>query len=459
MTDTSAPPEPASAVELAASLSAGRTTSRALVEAALGRIADPAGEGSRAFTRVYEEEARRAAEAQDLLRRAAASPSPLAGLPVSVKDLFDVAGETTLAGSRALVGAPPAEREAAIVARLKAAGAVIVGKTNMTEFAFSGVGINPHYGTPGNPFDRARVPGGSSSGAAVSVADGMAAIAIGTDTGGSVRIPAALCGLVGFKPTQRRVPLDGCLPLSSSLDSIGPLARSVADCALADAVLAGDPVALPAAVPPRFLRLGVPRTLVFDDIEPGVARAFERAVAALSRAGVAVHEFEMPEFAAIPQANAKGGFAAAEAAAWHADLLARRGAEYDPLVRVRIERGFRMSAPDYVALVAERARLIAAANERTVPYEALLLPTVPIVAPPVAGFAEESEFLRLNGLLLRNCSLVNFLDRCALTMPMQMPGDPPAGLMLVGAAGADRRLLGIGRGVEAVLAGGRAGVE
>src|SRR5215469_9067384 len=231
--------------DLAAELAAGRTTSRALTEAALARIADPGGEGRRSFTRVYETAALATADAQDRLRGAGILLSPLAGLPVSVKDLFDVAGEATTAGSVALKDAPPAVADAPIVRRLRAAGAVIVGKTNMTEFAYSGVGINPHYGTPGNPYDRARVPGGSSSGAAVSVVDGCAAVAIGTDTGGSVRIPAALCGLVGFKPTQRRVPRDGAVPLSTTLDSIGPLARSVEDCAIVDAILAGEEPVVP----------------------------------------------------------------------------------------------------------------------------------------------------------------------------------------------------------------------
>src|ERR1700690_2546427 len=167
---------------LAADLAAGRTTSRELVEAALARIADPAGEGARTFTKVYADQARAAAGAQDQLRKAGYVASPLAGLPVSVKDLFDVAGEQTLAGSKALDDRPAAARDAPIVARLRAAGAVIVGRTNMTEFAFSGVGINPHYGTPGNPYDRQRVPGGSSAGAPVSVADECAVVAIGTDT-------------------------------------------------------------------------------------------------------------------------------------------------------------------------------------------------------------------------------------------------------------------------------------
>src|SRR5690348_8912633 len=243
--------------DLAADLADGRTSSRELVETALAQIADPAGEGARTFVKVYGDNARAAADAQDGLRKAGYVASPLAGLPVSIKDLFDVAGEVTLAGSKALDDRPPAARDAPVVSRLRAAGAVLIGRTNMTEFAFSGVGINPHYGTPGNPFDRRLIPGGSSSGAAVSVGDAQAVVAIGSDTGGSVRIPAALCGLVGFKPTQYRIPRDGAIPLSTTLDSIGPLANSVACCAIADAVMAGEPPEVPAEMPAAGLRLGV----------------------------------------------------------------------------------------------------------------------------------------------------------------------------------------------------------
>src|SRR5262249_8477584 len=244
------------------------------VEAALARITDPSGESARTFTKVYAEQARAAADAQDRLRQAGYVASPLAGLPVSIKDLFDVAGEVTLAGSTALDDRPPATSDAPIVARLKASGAVIVGKTNMTEFAFSGVGINPHYRTPGNPFARERVPGGSSAGAPVSVADGQAVVAIGTDTGGSVRIPAALCGVAGFKPTAKRISRDGAIPLSTTLDSIGPLANSIACCAIADAVMAGETPAAPEPALVAGLRLGVPQTFMLDGLEPAVPSAF-----------------------------------------------------------------------------------------------------------------------------------------------------------------------------------------
>ena len=307
----------ATLAQLAADLAAGRKTSRALVEEALTRIADPAGEGKRVFVKIYAETARAAADAQDQLRTVGYVASPLAGIPVSIKDLFDVAGEVTLAGSKALDDTPPAKADAPIVARLKAAGAVVIGRTNMTEFAFSGVGINPHYGTPGNPHDRSLIPGGSSAGAPVSVADGMAAVAIGTDTGGSVRIPAALCGLVGFKPTQYRVPRDGATPLSTTLDSIGPIGVSVACCALTDAILAGEPPDLPAAVPTEGLRLGMPQTVMLDALEFPVAAAFERAVSALSRAGARIVELPLEMLGDYARINIKGGLPVAEAFAWH----------------------------------------------------------------------------------------------------------------------------------------------
>jgi len=436
---------------LAADLAAGRTTSRALIEAALQRIGDPAGEGKRAFVRVYGDTARAAADAQDKLRAAGYVASPLAGLPVSIKDLFDVAGERTLAGSRALDDAPPAKADAPIVARLRAAGAVLMGRTNMTEFAFSGVGINPHYGTPGNPFDRKRIPGGSSSGAPISVADGMAAVAIGTDTGGSVRIPAALCGLVGLKPTQYRVPRDGATPLSTTLDSIGPIGASVACCALTDAVMAGRQPTVPTAIPVDALRLGIPQTYVLDDLEPAVARAFERAISALSGAGARIVELPMRMLAEYPTINAKGGFSPCEAYAWHEELLKRRGADYDPRVRVRIERGREMTAVDYVRLLGQRADVIARAEQEMATVDALILPTLAVVAPPIAAFAKDEDFWRLNAKILRNPAWVNFLDLCALTLPIEPPGEAPVGLSLVGRHGDDRRVLAMGLGIEAVI--------
>ncbi len=440
-------------LQLSSDLDAGRASSRGLVEEALARIADPAGEGARSFRAVYGDDALAAADAQDKLRKAGYRTSPLAGLPVSIKDLFDVAGERTLAGSTALDDARPARQDAAIVARLKAAGAVIIGRTNMTEFAFSGVGINPHYGTPGNPWNRKHIPGGSSSGAAVAVADGQSVVAIGTDTGGSVRIPAALCGVVGFKPTQFRVPRDGTLPLSATLDSIGPLGNSVACCAIADAVMAGDTPVAPPPSSPRGLRLAVPRaSFLFDDLDRDVAAGFERACSVLSQAGMRIDDLAVPELADYAAINAKGGFSPPEAYAWHAELLARRGADYDPRVRQRIARGVEMSAPDYVALIENRARFTEQIEARTRDCDALIVPTVAMIAPPITDFAEDANFHRLNARILRNPSLVNFLDRCAISLPIARPGEAPVGLMLIGTHGGDQRLLAMALGVEAALA-------
>jgi len=437
---------------LAGDLAAGRTSSRALVDEALARIADPAGEGARTFTKVYADQARAAADAQDRLRGAGYVASPLAGLPVSIKDLFDVAGEVTLAGSTALDDRPPATEDAPIVARLKAAGAVIVGKTNMTEFAFSGVGINPHYGTPGNPYDRQHVPGGSSAGAPVSVADGQAIVAIGTDTGGSVRIPAALCGVVGFKPTAKRVSRDGAIPLSTTLDSIGPLANSVACCAITDAVMAGDEAVAAKPAPVAGLRLGVPQTFMLDDLAPEVAGAFAEACTALSRAGAQVTDLPLTELGEYPALSDRGLLVNSEAFAWHEELLARRGNEYDPRVRSRIEFGRTVSAAAYIRLCAARADWIRRVAACTAGFDALLMPTVAITAPPISAFTDDREFFRLNGLILRNTAVINFLDRCAVTLPIQPPGTAPVGLMIVGEHGGDRRLLAIAEGIETTLA-------
>jgi aspartyl-tRNA(Asn)/glutamyl-tRNA(Gln) amidotransferase subunit A len=439
-------------LSLAADLAAGRTTSRALTQAALSRIADPAGEGARTFTKVYTDQALAAADAQDALRKAGYVASPLAGLPVSVKDLFDVAGEVTLAGSTALDDRPPATEDAPIVARLRAAGAVIVGKTNMTEFAFSGVGINPHYGTPGNPYDRSLIPGGSSAGAPVSVADGQAVVAIGTDTGGSVRIPAALCGVVGFKPTQFRVSRDGAIPLSTTLDSIGPLANSVACCAITDAIMAGEPPEAPEPVPANLLRLAVPKTFFFEKVAPEVAAAFENARSMLERAGARIIDLPLTELNGYPPMMAKGGFSAIEAYAWHKDIIARRGNEYDRRVRERIERFRDMSAVEYIEHGHARAGLIARVDRQTAEFDALLAPTVVITAPPIAAFERDEDYWRLNSLILRNTAIINFLGRCALTVPIQKPGEAPIGLMIVGAHGDDRHLLAVGRGIEKALA-------
>jgi aspartyl-tRNA(Asn)/glutamyl-tRNA(Gln) amidotransferase subunit A len=445
------PPTNPTIGQLAADLAAGRTTSRKLTEEAFARIEDRNGEGKRVFVKTWRAQALAAAEASDFLRKAGIVASPLAGIPVSIKNLCDVAGETTLAGSKALGDAPPAAEDAPVVARLRAAGAVIVGSTNMSEFAFSGVGFNPHYGTPGNPADRRRVPGGSSSGAAVSVADRMAVAALGTDTGGSVRIPAAVCGIVGFKPTARRVPIDGVVPLSTSLDSIGPLANSVECCAIVDAVFAGEPIAVPPPVPLAGLRLAVPLHFVMDDLEPVVAAAFERALKALSGIGVKIEQIDLPELNELNTINARGTFAASEAYAWHRKLIERRGKDYDQLVYPRIMRGKEMGAADYIELLQARADLQKRVSAITSNYDAVVMPTCAIAAPTLDEVSTPDGFTRKNMLLLRNTTVGNFLDRCSISLPCHAPGELPVGFMLMGEAMADKRLLAMARSVAPVV--------
>jgi aspartyl-tRNA(Asn)/glutamyl-tRNA(Gln) amidotransferase subunit A len=433
------------------------TTSRALVEACYERIDDPRGEGPRTFIRRFDEAALATAAAWDAMREAHVPLPLLAGLPISIKDLTDVAGSVTTAGSRALSDAPPATSDAAYLARLRAAGAVILGTTNMTEFAFGGLGLNPHYGTPRNPYDRAsgRIPGGSSSGAAVSITDAMAWGAIGTDTAGSVRMPAALCGIAGFKPTARRVPLAGTIPLAPSLDSIGRLAPTVGICALLDTVLAND-YAEVATVPLRGLRLAVPTTLVLDDLEPAVARAFARAQTRLSAAGALIVEVAMPELAEVFALNVGGSLTVAEGYAWHRRLLETHRDRYDPVVATRFSGGAGVSAADYLDVLAARERLTRSAARVTSAFDALLMPTVPIVAPRIADLdaGDASAIARAGRLLIRNPVIANVFDRCALSLPCHEPGEAPVGLMLMGEAMADRRILSIGLSVEALVAPG-----
>lgn len=432
-------------------LKRGEISARALAEAALERSEDPQGEGARVFVNLNRDKVLAQAETADRLRAAGVASGPLAGIPISVKDLFDVAGEVTRAGSRALDDAPPAQQDAPAIARLRAAGAVLVGRTNMTEFAYSGLGLNPHYGTPGNPSDRSRIPGGSSSGAAISVTDGMAVAAIGSDTGGSVRIPSALCGLVGFKPTARRVPLEGALPLATSLDSIGPLAPSVACCALLDAIMAGEQPPELTARPLRSLRFAVPRHYMLEEMDETVAAAFSAALTRLSTAGVTIEEIDFPELEALPALGAKGGFPAAEAWHWHRDLLARAGERYDPRVRSRIERGAAMTAADYIDLLEGRRALKQSAERRLHDWDALLTPTVPVVAPRIDSLESDEAYTRLNLLILRNPTVGNMLDLCGISLPCHAPGSLPVGLMLMGRNGTDADLLRQAAAVEGLL--------
>jgi aspartyl-tRNA(Asn)/glutamyl-tRNA(Gln) amidotransferase subunit A len=438
---------------LAADLERGRTSARKLVDECLARIADASGEGERVFIHVDAEAAIEAAEAMDRLREVKAAPSPFAGIPVSIKDLFDIKGQVTRAGSRALEDSAPAEADAPVVARLRRAGFIVIGRTNMTEFAYSGIGINPHFGTPKGAWQRSvgHVPGGSSSGAAVSVADGMAHGALGTDTGGSCRIPAAYNGIVGFKPTQRRVPLDGGVPLSFSLDSFGPLARTVGCCAVLDSVLADEPFVPLQPRPIKGMRLAVPATIVLDDLEDTVAQTFERALETLARQGALIERIAVPEFLDVTAMNAKGGFAAAESYAWHRYLITSKGDIYDPRVSVRILRGEGISAADYIDLLGARRSLIARMEKRMAPYDALVMPTTANTPPRISDLTDDAAFTRANLLSLRNCALVNLFDGCAISLPAHRESEAPVGLMLAASGGSDRRIFELAAGMEAVI--------
>jgi Asp-tRNA(Asn)/Glu-tRNA(Gln) amidotransferase A subunit family amidase len=436
-------------------LTRGEATATALLEANLAAAAAPS--CASVFLRLFEPSARAQAQAADTLAAAGAPRPPLAGLAVSIKDLFDVAGQPTTGGSASLAGAPRAAEDCTAVARLRAAGAALIGHTNLSEFAFSGVGINPHHGTPANPATAAldptpRVPGGSTSGGAASVAAGAAWAALGSDTGGSIRIPAALQGLVGFKNTQRLTPLDRTIPLSTTLDTSCAITHSVRDAVLMHEVLAARTVSLQRR-PLEHWRLAVPETLMLDGLDDAVGVAFARAIERLRAAGAQVVDLPLPALAELAAINAHGGFAAAESWAWHRPRLRHDNAGYDPRVAARIRRGAAISAADYIDLLAARRDWIARMRAAMAPFDALLAPTVPVVAPALAPLlTDDAVFFATNALLLRNPSVVNFLDGCAISLPCHGPGELPVGLMAFAPALHDDRLLSVALALEAALA-------
>lgn len=440
--------------DLAGALESGHETARSLVDKSLDRIADETGEGARAFISVNGEGAIAEADYIDGLRKAGRHPSRYAGIPFGVKDLFDVAGEVTTAGSKLLKDAAPAERDAPAIARLKQAGFIAVGRNNMTEFAYSGVGLNPHYGTPLSVYDRetGRIPGGSSSGAGVSVGEGMVSLAIGSDTGGSCRIPAAFNGIVGYKSTAGRVPVQGAYPLSATFDTIGPLANSVRCCALTDALMSEDWDGRYAAREASSLRLGLVSDLYNDDIQPEVAEAFSNARIKLEKAGVTFCDVSFPRLRELPQINANGGIAAAEAFTHHQDMIAAGGDAYDQRVRTRIESGSKILAFEFLQIQARRAELSAECDRLMHGLDAWFVPTTPNLPPALADFDTFENYSRLNFLCLRNTFVGNFLTRCAISLPLNGVGEPPVGGMLMAPGGADHALFGTAACVEQALA-------
>lgn len=427
------------------------TTSRDRLEQALAKIADPAGEGARSCLSVYADDARKAADAADARIKSGGSRGPLDGAVITIKDLFDVKGEVTRAGSKVLPArSKSATADAAIVTRLREAGAVIAAKTNMTEFAYSGLGANPHYGTPGNPADRKRVPGGSSSGAAVAVGDGIGEIAIGTDTGGSTRIPAAFCGVTGFKPTVKRVPRAGAFPLSFTLDSIGPIARSVADCANADAILAGE---TPSPLSPPALgdvRVGLVQGYPIEGLDEIVGKAYPLALAKLG-AHWKGSDITLDALSIMHTANERGGVAPPEAYAIHRTLLAEAGEGVDPNVRARLLRSDKVAAADYILALRDRERGIAQMDAVFDKVDVLVMPTVQIVAPTMDEVSTPESFNKRNVQALMNTAIWNFFDTCAISLPIRLGNALPVGLMLVGRHGGDRKLLAIAAAVEKQL--------
>ena len=440
--------------DLSAALENGTATSVEMVSKCIDQIKNPAGEGQRVFISTNFEESLKAAQVVDDLRSKGMAPSRFAGIPVSIKDLFDVSGEVTRAGSKVLSNNPPALSDAKVVSRLRSAGMVIMGRTNMTEFAYSGLGINPHYGTPLNPFDRVekRIPGGSSSGAAVSVTDGMAAIGIGTDTGGSCRIPAAFCGIVGYKPTAQRIPLSGVFPLSTSFDSVGSLGNSVACCSAIDAILSGEEIAGTKIPDPAVITIGILKNYVQEDMDRSVSYAFEKAITQLSIAGIKFRDIILPQLNDLPALNSNGGIIAAEAYTIHKEMLKSGAQEFDPRVSVRIRKALEQYPNEYRDLLKKRQDYISMANNQTQSFDALIMPTTPVIAPKLADMEDDAEYGRLNLLALRNPTVANFLDRCSITLPISAPGSAPVGLMLIGETMSDQKLFGIAELIEQILA-------
>jgi len=439
---------------LAASLNSGELLSTQVLDRCIDNIEDPNGQGSKVFIRKFYDQARQAALASNSVRKAQKDVPILSGIPFAVKDLFDLAGSITSAGSLVLKKNPAALKDAPVIDRLRKAGAVIIGTTNMTEFAMGGLGINPHYGTPLNPYDRntGRIPGGSSAGAAVAITDKMAFGSIGSDTAGSIQMPASLCGITGFKPTARRVPLDGSVPLAPSLDSIGPLANSVSCCILIDSVISGQKYIPLTGLSAKKIRLAIPQNYVLNDLDLDVSNAFSSALTRLSKAGIELKEVAFPEFDEIKNLPVNGSFSTIEGYAWHRKLLNENQGLYDPIVANRFMNGASVLAADYIDLINARSNLINRCNSRTKDFDAFIMPTLPLTAPPISSFENNSSiWLETNKRLIRNPGIANLLDRCAISIPCAEPGNAPVGISLVGECMGDQHLFSIALEIEKIL--------
>ncbi len=445
--------------DIISALNTDKITARQMVEDCLVAIDDPDGEGQRTFISTYHDRARQQADMVDQARRQGWPLPKFAGIPLSVKDLFDETGVVTTAGSIVLKDAAPASKDAIVVARLKAAGFIVIGRTNMTEFAFSGLGTNAHYGTPRSPFERnpknpqiGRVAGGSSSGSAVSISDQMAAATIGSDTGGSTRAPAAFCGIVGFKPTTDRMPGSGIFPLSTSFDAAGPMGTSVDCCAILDSLMSGNEGNTEPFFPVKNLRLAIPIGYLFDDLDDHVANCFTAAIEALSAAGAIINEMSIAPIEAMRPSNNTKSIVAAEAYALHRDRLeSNTFAHYDPYIAHRLSGGKDISAADYINMLATRKKIWVDVHAVTQYFDALILPTSPTLPPKLDTLDSIAAKTTSNARCLRNTSVSNYLDQPTITLPCHSAGTAPVGISLMGPRLHDRRLFAIAAGVEKIL--------
>ncbi|WP_209850606.1 amidase [Rhizobium herbae] len=446
-----------SVASLSVRLQSGTLDPLELAKASLKKIAGYRDQSI--FTALLEERALTEAKASAERIRSGRSLGLLDGIPVAWKDLFDTKGSVTTAGSAVLGDHAPAETDATVVKALAGAGMVSIGRTNLSEFAFSGLGINPHYGTAHNAASRdvPRIPGGSSAGSGVAVAAGLVPVAIGTDTGGSIRIPAAFNGIVGYKATRGRYSMQGVFPLAKSLDSLGPLCRTVQDAVWIDAAMRGRSAPDIGRADLASLKLVIPETVVFDDAEPGVVAAFEAAISRLEKAGARITRRAFPIFAEIFEVMARhGALVTAEAYVLHKERLQGPEAErMDQRVVARARLGEKIGMVDYVAILDTRERLIASLAKNLQPGELLAHPTLPHVAPPIAPLLADDElFFRINGRTLRNTSIGNFLDGCGVSIPCGT-GDAgmPVGFLLSGQRNEDDYLLSAAVSAEAVIRG------
>ncbi len=441
---------------IATALRNGETTSTSLVEQAL-ELAD---RSSAVFTAINPGLLKLAATI-DRARQKSSSHSPLAGIPIALKDLFNVRNECTLAGSIVRKHyAQPEAQDAEVVAPLRAAGLLFLGRTNMSEFAFSGIGKNPHYGTPLSIWDRetGRLPGGSSSGSAVAVAEGIVAAALGSDTAGSCRIPAAFNGVVGVKPSHGRMSLNGIFPLSPTLDAPGPLAVDVDSCFILDQLMSGRlppsntlPVLQPAEL--KTMNLLIPGARVMEDLDDEVRVAFERSVEALGATGVSIHETPMPVLDHCDDFFLERPIVVYEVWLHHREMLEQHLEEYDPFVGLRMSAGAEISAEEQQRRYRERGQIVETFNKQfeSLQVDALLYPSVACIPPTIAETDDEDNARRVNLRCLRNTATVNYFDGCSISLPCHRPGEPPVGLMLSATNGSDESLYQVAAAIEAAL--------